>query len=124
MNLIAGAQMEVTNTESQVGEAKMAKSVSMSTVRLDVARVTTAPEFHIKDNNAIVGDLRVSQGGVFWRPKSYQQYYQLSWEQVDELFRKHGVAKTVGEYKISAPTEAVIDDVGESAGSTASGTLS
>jgi hypothetical protein len=92
----------------------MAKSVSMSTVRLDVEKVNTAPEFSVRENNAVVGDLRVSRGGVFWRPKSYTHYYQLSWEQVDDLFKKHGTPKAVGEYKISPPPpSAAADDVGE-----------
>lgn len=78
----------------------MAKDVSMSTVKLAVATVTTAPEFRVTDDGKVLGDLRVSKGGAFWRPRSAQQYQYLSWERLDELFKANGEPRAVGEYKI------------------------
>ena len=88
----------------------MAKNVDMSTVRLEVATVTTAPAFRVTDEGNLVGDLKVSVGGVFWRPRSYQQYYHLTWEAVDEVFKAKGAAKTVGEYNITEPSPGSFED--------------
>ena len=81
----------------------MAKEVSLSTQRLEVATVTTAPEFRVMDDGKVFGDLRVSKGGAFWRSKGAQQYHHLTWEQIDQLFRTHGVARAVGEYNYTPP---------------------
>ena len=81
----------------------MAKQVAMSTIRLEVETVTTAPEFHVTEGGKIVGDLRVSKGGAFWRSKGAQQYMHLTWEQIDDVFKKTGTARTVGEYKFAPP---------------------
>ena len=79
------------------------KKIEMSVVNVEVQRVTTAPAFHVTEDGKVVGDLRPSTGGVYWRPKSYQQYLHLTWEQVDAMFKERGVAKTFGEYKITPP---------------------
>jgi hypothetical protein len=70
----------------------MGKQVAMSTIRMEVENVTTAPEFHVTEAGKVVGDLRVSKGGAFWRSKGAQQYMHLTWEQVDQLFKEkvHG----------------------------------
>lgn len=82
----------------------MAKQVAMSTVKLEVATVTTAPEFSVTEEGKVVGDLRISKGGAFWRPKNGQQYLHLTWEQLDDIFKSKGVPRAVGEYKFSPPT--------------------
>ena len=79
------------------------KEVSMSTAKMDVGDVRIAPEFHVMDGNTVFGDIRVAIGGVFWRPRYLQQYYQLTWEQFDAVMRDKGVLKTVGGYTISEP---------------------
>ncbi len=81
----------------------MAKEVLLSTQRLEVASVTTAPEFRVNDAGKVFGDLRVSKGGALWRSKSAQQYQHLTWEQIDQLFKQHGVARAVGEYNYAPP---------------------
>jgi len=88
----------------------MAKQVGMSMVRLEVETVTTAPEFHVTEGGKILGDLRVSKGGAFWRPKSHQQYFHLSWEQLDAHFREKGTPKAVGEYKFAPPPAGSFDE--------------
>jgi hypothetical protein len=88
----------------------MAKQVSMSTVKLEVATVTTAPEFRVTEGSRVVGDFRVSVGGAFWRPRNGQQYLHLSWEEVDALFKEKGTLRSVGEYKFATPTGGGFDD--------------
>jgi hypothetical protein len=88
----------------------MAKKVEMSVVNVEVQRVTTSPSFHVSENGKVVGDLKASTGGVYWRPKNYQQHYHLTWEQVDAIFKEKGVAKTLGEYKITPPEPGTFED--------------
>lgn len=61
-------------------------------------------------NGKVVGDLRVSVGGAFWRPKHGKEYLRLTWEQVDALFKKDGQPTPVGEYKFSPPAPGGYDD--------------
>lgn len=77
---------------------------------MEVATVTTAPEFRVSDDGRIMGDLRVSKGGAFWRPRNAQQYQHLTWDQIDQLFRAHGVARSVGEYNYTAPAPVSFDE--------------
>jgi hypothetical protein len=86
------------------------KKVEMSAVAIDVATVTTSPGFRVTEDSKVLGDLRVSTGGLFWRPKSHQQYFHLNWEAVDELFKAKGTPKTVGEYKITPPAPGTFED--------------
>lgn len=79
------------------------KAVKFSSVRMDVGVVTTAPEFSVEENGKVFGDLRVGLGGVFWRPKSHEQYFKLTWEQVDDLFQKQGTRREIGKYTIKEP---------------------
>ncbi len=88
----------------------MAKEVSMSTVKLAVATVTTAPEFRVTDDGKVIGDLRVSKGGAFWRPRNGQSYHYLSWEQLDSMFKASGEARTVGEYNIKESPPVSFDE--------------
>jgi hypothetical protein len=88
----------------------MAKQVAMSTIRMEVETVTTAPEFSVTDSGRVVGDLRISKGGAFWRSKGAQQYLHLSWEQMDQLFKASGTPRTVGEYKFAPPTPVTFDE--------------
>ncbi len=88
----------------------MAKEVLMSTQRLEVATVTTAPEFRVVDGGKVYGDLRVSRGGAFWRSKGAQQYQHLTWEDLDRLFKAHGVARAVGEYNYAPPAPVSFDE--------------
>lgn len=86
------------------------KKVEMSTVKLEVATVPTAPEFSVTDDGKVFGDLRVSRGGVFWRQKNAKQYLHLTWEQVDELFKQHGTLRAVGQYNFSPPPAGSFDE--------------
>ncbi len=82
----------------------------MSTVKLEVATVTTAPEFRVTEDNKIVGDFRVSVGGAFWRSKGSQQYLHMSWEELDAAFKAKGTPRSVGEYKIASAPAGGFDD--------------
>jgi hypothetical protein len=82
------------------------KAVKFSAIRMDVGVVTTAPEFSVEENGKVFGDLRVGLGGAFWRPKGYDQYFKLTWEEVDSLFQRHGAKRDVGKYTIKEPPSA------------------
>lgn len=67
----------------------MAKSVYMSTEGVEVFREESAPVFEVKDNNALVGRLTVSVGGVRWAPTGIKgEPYYLSWEAFDDLMKQ------------------------------------
>lgn len=88
----------------------MAKHVEMMGGRVEIATVTTAPEFRVKDDDRVMGDIRISRGGAFWRARNAQSYLHLTWEQLDELFKQHGSAKSVGEYNHAPPPPASFDE--------------
>ena len=88
----------------------MGKQVAMSTIRMEVETVTTAPEFHVTEGGKVIGDLRVSKGGAFWRSKGAQQYLHVTWEQLDQLFKTNGTTRTVGEYKFAPPAPVSFDE--------------
>ena len=86
------------------------KKVEMSAVSVEVMKVNTAPGFHAAEDGRVIGDLKASTGGVFWRPRSHQQFFHLTWEQVDALFKEKGVPRTVGEYKFTPPEPGSFED--------------
>lgn len=47
-------------------------------------------DFTVRDDNGIVGHLRVKPNGVAWKPKSQQKFDQLSIDQLAELAAKYG----------------------------------
>ncbi len=46
-------------------------------------------EFAIKKNGAMLGTLKVSRGGLVWRPRDYTYGYFLSWSKLDEVVARH-----------------------------------
>lgn len=46
--------------------------------------------FEVKENEAKLGDLRVSQGNLFWLPTGHNIGRVLRWTQFDQLAKKHG----------------------------------
>jgi len=50
-------------------------------------------EFHVKKDEATLGTLKVSRGGVVWRPRDYKYGYFLTWTKVDEVITQHHTSK-------------------------------
>lgn len=46
--------------------------------------------FEVKENETKLGDLRVSQGNLFWLPTGHKFGHVLEWTQFDQLAREHG----------------------------------
>ena len=46
--------------------------------------------FEVKENEAKLGDLRVSQGNLFWLPAGHNIGRVLEWTQFAQLAGKHG----------------------------------
>lgn len=85
--------------------------VHLAVGKLEVSNVQTAPEFRVTDDGgAVVGDLRVSKGGVFWRPKGAEKYLHLTWPKLEAAFKDRGEAKAVGEYNYSPPPPASFEE--------------
>jgi len=45
--------------------------------------------FNVKSDGAMLGSLKVSRGGVVWRPRDYKFGYYLTWEKLDETLKRH-----------------------------------
>ncbi len=50
-------------------------------------------EFDIKKDGAMLGSLKVSRGGLVWRPRDYTYGYFLSWSKLDEVVVGHHTSK-------------------------------
>ena len=46
-------------------------------------------EFDIRSGGAMLGTLKVSRGGVVWRPRDYKFGYYLTWEKLDETLKRY-----------------------------------
>jgi hypothetical protein len=91
-------------------EVNMTK-VNLAVGKLEVANVQTAPEFRVTDDGgSVIGDLRISKGGAFWRPKGAEKYLHLNWSKLDGAFRERGEPKAVGEYNYAPPPPASFDE--------------
>ena len=42
-------------------------------------------EFDVKRDEAMLGTLKVSQGGIVWRPRDYRYGYFLNWDKLDQV---------------------------------------
>ena len=49
--------------------------------------------FDVKKGGAMLGTLKVSRGGVVWRPRDYKYGYFLTWTKLDEVTAQHHSAK-------------------------------
>ena len=49
--------------------------------------------FEVKENDVKLGDLRVSQGNVFWLPSGHTIGRVLQWSQFAQLIEEHGRRK-------------------------------
>ena len=46
--------------------------------------------FEVRKDNVKLGDLRVSQGNLFWRPKNNSYGYVLNWDNFSDIAAKKG----------------------------------
>ena len=46
--------------------------------------------FEIREGNAKLGDLRVSQGNIFWLPSGHTIGYKLEWAEFAQIAKKRG----------------------------------
>jgi len=46
--------------------------------------------FEVKENETKLGDLRVSQGNLFWLPTGHNIGRVLEWTQFDQIAKEHG----------------------------------
>ena len=50
-------------------------------------------EFDVRADGEMLGTLKVSRGGMVWRPRDHTYGYYLSWEKLDEVITKHHTSK-------------------------------
>ena len=65
----------------------MAHSVAVNMTSHPLSREENGVIFVVEDNGTRFSELRVSKGGLRWRPRNKQDHHFLSWEQLDEMMR-------------------------------------
>jgi len=50
-------------------------------------------QFDVKKDEAMLGTLKVSRGGVVWRPRDNVYGYFLLWSKLDEVVARHHTSK-------------------------------
>ena len=71
----------------------MAHDVKFSVPERPLANKDIA--FDVRTNGKATGSLKVSKGGVVWRPRDAKYGYKLSWGKLAELAEQHGREKSL-----------------------------
>jgi len=50
-------------------------------------------EFDVKSDGDMLGTLKISRGGIVWRPRDKKFGYFLTWEKLDETLSKYHTSK-------------------------------
>ncbi len=50
-------------------------------------------EFDVKGQGAMLGTLKVSRGGIVWRPRDHKFGYYSTWEKLDETLTRYHTSK-------------------------------
>ena len=45
-------------------------------------------EFDVRMDESLFGTLKVSRGGIVWRPRDYKYGYFLNWSKLDQVVEK------------------------------------
>ena len=65
----------------------MAHSVAVNLTSHPLSREENAVTFVVDDNGTRYGELRVSRGGLRWRPRNKQDHHFITWQQLDDMMR-------------------------------------
>ena len=66
----------------------MAHDIEMNTRAMMVGSIDV--EFNVKEDNSVLGDLRISQGTVDWRPKYVStNVCSIGWREFDTLMQAY-----------------------------------
>jgi hypothetical protein len=69
----------------------MATDVSVNIISHPLSREENGVDFSIDNNQGKFGELRVSKGGVRWKPKNKRDHHFISWKDLDKLMREQPV---------------------------------
>jgi hypothetical protein len=65
----------------------MAYSVEVNFTSRPLSREENGVDFHVDDDDGKLGELRISKGGVRWKPKNKHDYHYISWRELDQFMR-------------------------------------
>jgi hypothetical protein len=71
----------------------MAHKVTFAVPERPLANVDI--EFNVRKNEIMLGTLKISQGGIVWRPSPASLGYFLSWHEFDQIAMEHGRPKAL-----------------------------
>jgi hypothetical protein len=65
----------------------MVHSVEVNITSHPLSREESGVDFIVDGNDGKFGELRVSKGGVRWKPKNARDHHFVNWKELDELMR-------------------------------------
>ena len=65
----------------------MAHKVAVEITKHPLSREENGVDFHVEGNDGKLGELKISKGGVRWKPKGKQDHHFISWKDLDQLMR-------------------------------------
>jgi hypothetical protein len=69
----------------------MATDVSVNITSHPLSREENGVDFSISTSDGKFGELRVSKGGVRWKPKNKRDHHFISWKELDEYMREKSI---------------------------------
>ena len=66
----------------------MATNVSVNLASHPLSREENGVDFFVQNGDGKLGELRVSKGGVRWKPKGKQDHHFISWHDLDAYMRE------------------------------------
>jgi len=71
----------------------MAHKVTFSVPERSLGNVDV--EFNVRKDETMLGTLKISQGGIVWRPSPASLGYFLSWHEFDQIAREQGRSRAL-----------------------------
>ena len=65
----------------------MAHTVAVDITSHPLSREEAGVDFTVEDGDGKFGELRVSKGGVRWKPKGKRDHHFISWRDLDQMMR-------------------------------------
>lgn len=69
----------------------MASHVSVNLTSHPLSREENGVDFVVENNDGKLGELRVSRGGVRWKPRNRRDHHFISWTDLDEFMRERPI---------------------------------
>jgi len=65
----------------------MAHKVAVQITNHPLSREENGVDFHVEDNDGKLGELKISKGGIRWKPRGRRDHHFMSWEDLDQFMK-------------------------------------